>query len=156
MESNDSPEIPDRGETSNIPSFPSGVTETKKEIWQIRWHHTGKKNAESIYNVKKCILSSFRANLHKLHNYEHFLFGKSDGTTKILKKKVVFGSYLQTARAIDMKSGKQHVKWSQITAFEVMAIVSAVCLAVLYQSMLGCCVVTHVFCLNHIQSLTLN
>ena len=73
-----------------------------------------------------------------------------------LKKKVVFGSYLQTARAIDMKSGKQHVKWSQITAFEVMAIVSAVCLAVLYQSMLGCCVVTHVFCLNHIQSLTLN
>ena len=43
------------------------------------WLHTGKKNAESIYNVnkkKKSILSLFRANLHKLHNYEHFLSSK--------------------------------------------------------------------------------
>ena len=79
------------------------LTETKKEMWEIRWHHkdtekgcffgsylktTGaitmkfgyileKKNAESIYDVKKkCILSSFRANLHKLHNYEYFLSSK--------------------------------------------------------------------------------
>ena len=28
MESNDSPEIPDRGETSDIPSLPSGAQET--------------------------------------------------------------------------------------------------------------------------------
>ena len=42
------------------------------------WLRTGKKNAESIYNVKKKkgIISSFRANLHKLHNYEHFLSSK--------------------------------------------------------------------------------
>ena len=29
MESNDSPEIPDRGETSDIPGLPSGVMERK-------------------------------------------------------------------------------------------------------------------------------
>ena len=41
-------------------------------------------------------------------------------------------------------------------AFEATAIVSAVGLTVLYQSMLGCCVVTHVFRLNRVQSLALN
>ena len=35
-------------------------------------------------------------------------------------------------------------------AFKVTAIVSAVSLAALYQSMLGCCVVTHVFRLSRI------
>ena len=31
MESNDSPEIPDGGETSDIPGFPSGEREKKKK-----------------------------------------------------------------------------------------------------------------------------
>ena len=31
MESNDSPEIPDRGETSDIPGLPSGVSRRSKE-----------------------------------------------------------------------------------------------------------------------------
>ena len=35
-------------------------------------------------------------------------------------------------------------------AYKAMSMVSAVSLAVL------CCVVTHVFCSNHVQSLTLN
>ena len=32
MESNDSPEIPDRGETSDIPSLPSGEKKRKKAV----------------------------------------------------------------------------------------------------------------------------
>ena len=78
-------------------------SETKKEMWQIRWHHEDNEkgffffycylktkraiNMRFVYVVekrmlnpstmsKKCILSSFRANLHKLHNYEHFLSSK--------------------------------------------------------------------------------
>ena len=31
MESNDSPEIPDRGETSDIPGFPSGAAAGEEE-----------------------------------------------------------------------------------------------------------------------------
>ena len=44
MESNDSPEIPDRGETSDIPGLPSGgKNDTKKERKKER---TSKKRAE--------------------------------------------------------------------------------------------------------------
>ena len=32
VESNDSPEIPDGGETSDIPGFPSGVAERQTEL----------------------------------------------------------------------------------------------------------------------------
>ena len=32
MESNDSPEIPDRGETSNIPGLPSGVSNAGEKL----------------------------------------------------------------------------------------------------------------------------
>ena len=37
VESNDSPEIPDRGETSDIPGLPSGAT-WEGTIWGNRWH----------------------------------------------------------------------------------------------------------------------
>ena len=37
MESNDSPEIPDRGETSDIPGLPSGAkTESFVEMFEVR------------------------------------------------------------------------------------------------------------------------
>ena len=36
VESNDSPEIPDRGETSDIPGLPSGVSDTKKTLGRIK------------------------------------------------------------------------------------------------------------------------
>ena len=35
MESNDSPEIPDRGETSDIPGLPSGIP--SGHLWSVIW-----------------------------------------------------------------------------------------------------------------------
>ena len=35
VESNDSPEIPDRGETSDIPGLPSGAREKKKQLLRL-------------------------------------------------------------------------------------------------------------------------
>ena len=35
MESNDSPEIPDRGETSDIPGLPLGVVLTSSAMWMF-------------------------------------------------------------------------------------------------------------------------
>ena len=37
MESNDKPEIPDRGETSDIPELPSGVLNVERSMWKVGW-----------------------------------------------------------------------------------------------------------------------
>ena len=37
MESNDSPEIPDRGETSDIPGLPSGVLDKLQDLFTNCW-----------------------------------------------------------------------------------------------------------------------
>jgi len=39
VESNDSPEIPDRGETSDIPGLPSGAWEEKNQADNLSRHH---------------------------------------------------------------------------------------------------------------------
>ena len=44
MESNDSPEIPDRGETSDIPGLPSGAH---------KWNFTFKNNLKSLSDLCK-------------------------------------------------------------------------------------------------------
>ena len=41
MESNDSPEIPDRGETSDIPGLPSGVVGGGREAGMKRGREVG-------------------------------------------------------------------------------------------------------------------
>ena len=42
MESNDSPEIPDREETSDIPGFPSGGKKREREIMEHFYHGVAK------------------------------------------------------------------------------------------------------------------
>ena len=61
MESNDSPEIPDRGETSDIPGLPSGVTLQKNLILNILViSHTHTASHFCPRCVSVCVFSFFK------------------------------------------------------------------------------------------------
>ena len=51
MESNDSPEIPDRGETSDIPGLPSGVNMRRLNLYYVLWYATNLSFSENRYEL---------------------------------------------------------------------------------------------------------
>ena len=69
MEPNDSPEIPDRGETSDIPGLPSGASDLKEHLAKVQnISHTGFLAIYTMHSVTLLIMSSVTGKQKKTNN----------------------------------------------------------------------------------------